>query len=92
MNDKKGDKPVNVTDRPVEVQGLVQSVLTFLLLAVMSWVGLTLEKVKDNTSKNHTSIALIAQQVQTVVARHDESIRRVERTMREHVSDPRAHK
>lgn len=71
---------VNVTDRPVEMQGLAQTILTFLLLGVMSWVGLTLEEVKDNTAILDKSMAVFANE-QTHLARD----------LKEHIIDPRAH-
>lgn len=57
-----GDKDVNrtvpVSDKPVELHSMMQTILTFMLLGVMSWVGLTLEKVKDNTAALTTKIAV----------------------------------
>jgi len=78
---RKGERTVNVTDRPVELQGMAQTILTFLLLGVMSWVGINLEKVKDNTAENNKAIAVF-----TV---HLENQRQI---MHTHINNPRAHR
>ena len=71
---------INVTDKPIELQSMAQTVLTFLLLAVMSWVGLTLEEVKDNTAILDKSMAVFANE-QTHLAKD----------LKEHIKNPRAH-
>lgn len=78
--DKKGERTVNVTDRPVELQSMAQTILTFLLLGVMSWVGITLEKVKDNTAENNKAIAVF-----TVHLQNQREL------FHQHVTNPKAH-
>lgn len=72
---------VKVTDRPIEINSMVQTILTFLLLGVMSWVGLTLEKVKENTAVLTTKIAVSASEVA-----HNREL------IINHISDDRVHK
>ena len=78
--DKKGERTVNVTDRPVELQSMAQTILTFLLLGVMSWVGITLEKVKDNTAENNKAIAVFTVHLQNQRER-----------LHLHINNPKAH-
>jgi len=59
-DNRKGERTLNVTDRPVELQSMLQTILTFFLLGVMSWVGITLEKVKDNTAENNKDLAVFS--------------------------------
>jgi len=72
---------VQVADRPIELQSMLQTVLTFLLLGVMSWIGITLEKVKDNTAENNKAIAVFSVHLENQRQR-----------MHDHINNPRAHK
>ena len=91
-NHEERRKLVYVSDRPIELQSMLQTLLTFLLLGVMSWVGLTLEKVKDNTALNNTRIALGDQRVAVEVKRLDDNDTRLERKIDNHIINPRVHR
>lgn len=72
-----------VSDRPVEIGIRLNNVLLALVVAVMSWVGLNIEKLKDEVAQvvtaatvNHTEISDLRRQM----ADHIEEFRRYKET------------
>lgn len=85
--DEKGKRTVNVTDRPVELQSMAQTILTFLVLCVMSWIGITLEDVRDNTYENNKNIALFNKDLKYQGKLLEDHIKLLD----EHIKDKRVH-
>ena len=71
---------IQVTDKQTELQSMVQTVFTFMIICVLSWIGLTLEKVKDNTAENNTQLAVFnTNQIHLT------------KKLEDHINDPKAH-
>jgi len=66
-------EPSEVRDRPVEMSGVINNILTALVLMVMSWVGFNINAMK-------TDIAEVNGFLQT----HESRISRNESDIREH--------
>lgn len=70
------NKPEEVQDRPTEAGIRLQNILTFLVLAVMSWVGYNIEQMKQEMSTLHVASAVQAAQVAELKERFERHLKR----------------
>jgi len=53
------EHPQNVEDRPTEKGIMYNNILTFLILAVISWVGVNITQMRDSLSEIKTTGAVM---------------------------------
>ena len=71
---------MNVTDRPAETSLKLSNVLQFLVLAVISWVGMNIQTMGKDIAEIRTTMAVTAN-----------DILHLREELHNHKSDPNAH-
>ena len=77
-------KVIIVHDKPAESGIKLNNILTALVLMVMSWVGLNIDRMRDDISDLRTKSSVQQVSIQELEARIDRHIQRHERHAKKH--------
>lgn len=74
---------MDVQDKPAEIGIKLNNILTFLVLAVMSWVGYNIQAMKDEIVRNRIDSSINRNDLQHMKDRLDNHLREWQRVLEE---------